>query len=119
MYVWLFGCHKTNPNFDFRVICSFKKHHLHICAENFQFMSCFNYEQLEKVAQILRVGVGAGGFHAELGFHVFVRCVMSSDISGSAPSSQQQLEIAQKHPDIYAIPVKLPKPNHNRPQPIG
>ncbi|KAG7240846.1 hypothetical protein INR49_023420 [Caranx melampygus] len=29
------------------------------------------------------------------------------------------LEIAQKHPDIYAIPVKLPKPNLNRPQPIG
>uniref|UniRef100_A0A665UD45 Tight junction protein ZO-2-like n=1 Tax=Echeneis naucrates TaxID=173247 RepID=A0A665UD45_ECHNA len=29
-----------------------------------------------------------------------------------------RLEIAQKHPDIYAIPVK-PKPNHNRPQPIG
>ncbi|XP_058473792.1 tight junction protein ZO-2a isoform X2 [Solea solea] len=30
-----------------------------------------------------------------------------------------RLEIAQKHPDIYAIPVKLPKPNINRPQPIG
>uniref|UniRef100_UPI003AB07406 tight junction protein ZO-2a isoform X2 n=1 Tax=Centroberyx gerrardi TaxID=166262 RepID=UPI003AB07406 len=30
-----------------------------------------------------------------------------------------RLEIAQKHPDIYAIPMKLPKPNHNRPQPIG
>ncbi|XP_069369227.1 tight junction protein ZO-2a isoform X4 [Paralichthys olivaceus] len=30
-----------------------------------------------------------------------------------------RLEIAQKHPDIYAIPVKLPKPNLNRPQPIG
>uniref|UniRef100_A0A3B4ZHY7 Tight junction protein ZO-2-like n=1 Tax=Stegastes partitus TaxID=144197 RepID=A0A3B4ZHY7_9TELE len=30
-----------------------------------------------------------------------------------------RLEIAQKHPDIYAVPVKLPKPNHNRPQPIG
>ncbi|KAI4816407.1 hypothetical protein KUCAC02_008734 [Chaenocephalus aceratus] len=30
-----------------------------------------------------------------------------------------ELEIAQKHPDIYAVPVKLPKPNHNRPQPIG
>ncbi|CAL9683227.1 unnamed protein product [Knipowitschia caucasica] len=27
-----------------------------------------------------------------------------------------RLEIAQKHPDIYAVPVK---PNHNRPQPIG
>uniref|UniRef100_A0A3Q1B1P9 Tight junction protein 2a (zona occludens 2) n=1 Tax=Amphiprion ocellaris TaxID=80972 RepID=A0A3Q1B1P9_AMPOC len=26
-----------------------------------------------------------------------------------------RLEIAQKHPDIYAIPVKLPKPNLNRP----
>ncbi|XP_076016095.1 tight junction protein ZO-2a isoform X2 [Genypterus blacodes] len=30
-----------------------------------------------------------------------------------------RLEIAQKHPDIYAIPIKLPKPNLNRPQPIG
>ncbi|XP_013878039.1 tight junction protein ZO-2a isoform X2 [Austrofundulus limnaeus] len=30
-----------------------------------------------------------------------------------------RLEIAQKHPDIYAVPVKLPKPNLNRPQPIG
>uniref|UniRef100_A0A674NYL2 Tight junction protein 2a (zona occludens 2) n=1 Tax=Takifugu rubripes TaxID=31033 RepID=A0A674NYL2_TAKRU len=30
-----------------------------------------------------------------------------------------RLEIAQKHPDIYAVPMKLPKPNINRPQPIG
>ncbi|XP_061119035.1 tight junction protein ZO-2a [Conger conger] len=30
-----------------------------------------------------------------------------------------RVEIAQKHPDIYAIPVKPPKPDHNRPQPIG
>nr|XP_057918254.1 tight junction protein ZO-2a isoform X4 [Doryrhamphus excisus] len=30
-----------------------------------------------------------------------------------------RLEIAQKHPDIYAIPINLPKPNLNRPQPIG
>ncbi|KAM6901004.1 tight junction protein ZO-2a isoform 2-T2 [Lycodopsis pacificus] len=30
-----------------------------------------------------------------------------------------RLEIAQKHPDIYAVPVKPPKPNLNRPQPIG
>uniref|UniRef100_A0A672JPQ4 Tight junction protein 2a (zona occludens 2) n=1 Tax=Salarias fasciatus TaxID=181472 RepID=A0A672JPQ4_SALFA len=30
-----------------------------------------------------------------------------------------RLEIAQKHPDIYAVPIKLPKPNLNRPQPIG
>ncbi|XP_036450401.1 tight junction protein ZO-2a isoform X2 [Colossoma macropomum] len=29
-----------------------------------------------------------------------------------------RLEISQKHPDIYAVPVK-PKPNQNRPQPIG
>uniref|UniRef100_A0A8C6V3B2 Tight junction protein 2a (zona occludens 2) n=1 Tax=Neogobius melanostomus TaxID=47308 RepID=A0A8C6V3B2_9GOBI len=29
-----------------------------------------------------------------------------------------RLEIAQKHPDIYAVPMK-PKPNLNRPQPIG
>uniref|UniRef100_A0A8C7V194 Tight junction protein 2a (zona occludens 2) n=1 Tax=Oncorhynchus mykiss TaxID=8022 RepID=A0A8C7V194_ONCMY len=34
-------------------------------------------------------------------------------------AEQARLEIAQKHPDIYAVPVKLPKPNHNRPQPIG
>uniref|UniRef100_A0A674CDJ3 Tight junction protein 2a (zona occludens 2) n=1 Tax=Salmo trutta TaxID=8032 RepID=A0A674CDJ3_SALTR len=32
-------------------------------------------------------------------------------------AEQARLEIAQKHPDIYAVPVKLPKPN--RPQPIG
>ncbi|CAL8320901.1 unnamed protein product [Lota lota] len=30
-----------------------------------------------------------------------------------------RLEIAQKHPDIYAVPMKPPKPNVNRPQPIG
>ncbi|XP_036385038.1 tight junction protein ZO-2a isoform X2 [Megalops cyprinoides] len=30
-----------------------------------------------------------------------------------------RVEIAQKHPDIYAIPIKPQKPNHNRPQPIG
>ncbi|XP_034565195.1 tight junction protein ZO-2a isoform X2 [Notolabrus celidotus] len=30
-----------------------------------------------------------------------------------------RLEIAQKHPDIYAVPIKPPKPNLNRPQPIG
>uniref|UniRef100_A0AAY4DVQ6 Tight junction protein 2a (zona occludens 2) n=1 Tax=Denticeps clupeoides TaxID=299321 RepID=A0AAY4DVQ6_9TELE len=29
-----------------------------------------------------------------------------------------RLEISQKHPDIYAVSLK-PKPNHNRPQPIG
>ncbi|XP_066506710.1 tight junction protein ZO-2a isoform X3 [Hoplias malabaricus] len=29
-----------------------------------------------------------------------------------------RLEISQKHPDIYAVPLK-PKPNQNRPQPIG
>lgn len=33
--------------------------------------------------------------------------------------SYTQLEIAQKHPDIYAVPVKLQNPNINRPQPIG
>uniref|UniRef100_A0A673AEF6 Tight junction protein 2a (zona occludens 2) n=1 Tax=Sphaeramia orbicularis TaxID=375764 RepID=A0A673AEF6_9TELE len=32
---------------------------------------------------------------------------------------EMNLEIAQKHPDIYAVPIKLPKPNLNRPQPIG
>ncbi|XP_037341225.2 tight junction protein ZO-2a isoform X5 [Pungitius pungitius] len=30
-----------------------------------------------------------------------------------------RLELAQKHPDIYAVPVKQPKPNLHRPQPIG
>ncbi|KAM9840880.1 tight junction protein ZO-2a [Aulostomus maculatus] len=34
-------------------------------------------------------------------------------------AEKARLEIAQKHPDIYAIPIKLPKPNLNRPQPIG
>ncbi|KAL0979015.1 hypothetical protein UPYG_G00179340 [Umbra pygmaea] len=30
-----------------------------------------------------------------------------------------RLEIAHKHPDIYAVPVKTPKLDHSRPQPIG
>lgn len=30
-----------------------------------------------------------------------------------------QLEIAQKHPDIYAVPMKTQKLDHSRPQPIG
>uniref|UniRef100_A0A8C9THL6 Tight junction protein ZO-2-like n=1 Tax=Scleropages formosus TaxID=113540 RepID=A0A8C9THL6_SCLFO len=30
-----------------------------------------------------------------------------------------RLEIAQKHPDIYAVPLKAPKPDLSRPQPIG
>lgn len=30
-----------------------------------------------------------------------------------------RLEIAQKHPDIYAVPLKTPKLDHSRPQPIG
>uniref|UniRef100_A0A8C7P816 Tight junction protein 2 n=1 Tax=Oncorhynchus mykiss TaxID=8022 RepID=A0A8C7P816_ONCMY len=30
-----------------------------------------------------------------------------------------RLEIAQKHPDIYAVPVKTQKLDHSRPQPIG
>uniref|UniRef100_A0A3Q1HHL2 Tight junction protein 2a (zona occludens 2) n=1 Tax=Anabas testudineus TaxID=64144 RepID=A0A3Q1HHL2_ANATE len=33
----------------------------------------------------------------------------------SEPVLPDELEIAQKHPDIYALPVKLPKPNLNRP----
>uniref|UniRef100_A0A8C1LPV8 Tight junction protein 2a (zona occludens 2) n=1 Tax=Cyprinus carpio TaxID=7962 RepID=A0A8C1LPV8_CYPCA len=33
-------------------------------------------------------------------------------------AEQARLEISQKHPDIYAVPHK-PKPNQNRPQPIG
>uniref|UniRef100_A0A671KMJ5 Tight junction protein ZO-2-like n=1 Tax=Sinocyclocheilus anshuiensis TaxID=1608454 RepID=A0A671KMJ5_9TELE len=34
------------------------------------------------------------------------------------PHPPKTLEISQKHPDIYAVPHK-PKPNQNRPQPIG
>ncbi|XP_045562560.1 tight junction protein ZO-2, partial [Salmo salar] len=30
-----------------------------------------------------------------------------------------RLEIAQKHPDIYAVPMKTQKLDHSRPQPIG
>uniref|UniRef100_A0A4W5KUL9 Tight junction protein 2b (zona occludens 2) n=1 Tax=Hucho hucho TaxID=62062 RepID=A0A4W5KUL9_9TELE len=30
-----------------------------------------------------------------------------------------RLEIAQKHPDIYSVPVKTQKLDHSRPQPIG
>ncbi|XP_073724179.1 tight junction protein ZO-2b isoform X2 [Misgurnus anguillicaudatus] len=30
-----------------------------------------------------------------------------------------RVEIAQKHPDIYAVPMKSQKLDHNRPQPIG
>ncbi|XP_039659060.1 tight junction protein ZO-2-like isoform X2 [Perca fluviatilis] len=30
-----------------------------------------------------------------------------------------RLEIAQKHPDIYAVPLKTAKLDHSRPQPIG
>uniref|UniRef100_A0A673L5L8 Tight junction protein ZO-2-like n=1 Tax=Sinocyclocheilus rhinocerous TaxID=307959 RepID=A0A673L5L8_9TELE len=33
-------------------------------------------------------------------------------------AERARLEISQKHPDIYAVPHK-PKPNQNRPQPIG
>ncbi|KAG5280690.1 hypothetical protein AALO_G00062920 [Alosa alosa] len=30
-----------------------------------------------------------------------------------------RMEIAQKHPDIYAVPIKSQKLDHSRPQPIG
>lgn len=30
-----------------------------------------------------------------------------------------RVEIAQKHPDIYAVPIKAQKLDHSRPQPIG
>uniref|UniRef100_A0A669F1Q4 Tight junction protein 2a (zona occludens 2) n=1 Tax=Oreochromis niloticus TaxID=8128 RepID=A0A669F1Q4_ORENI len=33
----------------------------------------------------------------------------------SEPVLADELEIAQKHPDLYAVPVKLPKPNLSRP----
>ncbi|GAA6072273.1 tight junction protein ZO-2 isoform X1, partial [Tachysurus ichikawai] len=34
-------------------------------------------------------------------------------------AQEARLEIAQKHPDIYAVPIKSPKLDHSRPQPIG
>ncbi|KAK7912756.1 hypothetical protein WMY93_012967 [Mugilogobius chulae] len=37
----------------------------------------------------------------------------------SEPVSADQQEIAQKHPDIYAVPLKTAKLDHSRPQPIG
>ncbi|XP_068166039.1 tight junction protein ZO-2b isoform X2 [Antennarius striatus] len=30
-----------------------------------------------------------------------------------------EMEISQRHPDIYAVPLKTPKLDHSRPQPIG
>uniref|UniRef100_A0A673YV16 Tight junction protein 2a (zona occludens 2) n=1 Tax=Salmo trutta TaxID=8032 RepID=A0A673YV16_SALTR len=41
--------------------------------------------------------------------------LVSAISRSSEPVLTEELEIAQKHPDIYAVPVKLPKPNHNRP----
>lgn len=49
----------------------------------------------------------------------FIQSFISSDRSDRSSLFNTQLEIAQKHPDIYAVPMKLPKPNINRPQPIG
>uniref|UniRef100_A0A673WD30 Tight junction protein 2 n=1 Tax=Salmo trutta TaxID=8032 RepID=A0A673WD30_SALTR len=37
----------------------------------------------------------------------------------SEPVLAEELEIAQKHPDIYAVPLKTQKLDHSRPQPIG
>uniref|UniRef100_A0A673M2V0 Tight junction protein ZO-2-like n=1 Tax=Sinocyclocheilus rhinocerous TaxID=307959 RepID=A0A673M2V0_9TELE len=37
----------------------------------------------------------------------------------SEPVMPEELEIAQKHPDIYAVPMKSQKLDHSRPQPIG
>ncbi|XP_041642832.1 tight junction protein ZO-2-like isoform X1 [Cheilinus undulatus] len=34
-------------------------------------------------------------------------------------AQKARMEIAQKHPDIYAVPVKTAKLDHSRPQPIG
>uniref|UniRef100_A0A665VTL0 Tight junction protein 2b (zona occludens 2) n=1 Tax=Echeneis naucrates TaxID=173247 RepID=A0A665VTL0_ECHNA len=34
-------------------------------------------------------------------------------------AQKARLEIAQKHPDIYAVPMKTAKLDHSRPQPIG
>uniref|UniRef100_A0A8C6YF92 Tight junction protein 2 n=1 Tax=Naja naja TaxID=35670 RepID=A0A8C6YF92_NAJNA len=41
---------------------------------------------------------------------------VSSIGRSSEPVQQEEVEIAQKHPDIYAVPVKTQKPEHNRPQ---
>uniref|UniRef100_A0A8C4INP3 Tight junction protein 2 n=1 Tax=Dicentrarchus labrax TaxID=13489 RepID=A0A8C4INP3_DICLA len=53
--------------------------------------------------------------HVELGCHVLYFVLVLTYLG----LLSTQLEIAQKHPDIYAVPIKLPKPNLNRPQPIG
>ncbi|KAG2465878.1 ZO2 protein, partial [Polypterus senegalus] len=37
----------------------------------------------------------------------------------SARVLYEGMEIAQKHPDLYAVPIKIQKPEQNRPQPIG
>uniref|UniRef100_A0A8C2X013 Tight junction protein 2b (zona occludens 2) n=1 Tax=Cyclopterus lumpus TaxID=8103 RepID=A0A8C2X013_CYCLU len=49
-----------------------------------------------------------------------VEMVHISAISRSSePVTAEELEIAQKHPDIYAVPLKTAKLDHSRPQPIG
>uniref|UniRef100_A0A8C2IAN7 Tight junction protein 2b (zona occludens 2) n=1 Tax=Cyprinus carpio TaxID=7962 RepID=A0A8C2IAN7_CYPCA len=47
------------------------------------------------------------------------RQLVSAISRSSEPVMPEELEIAQKHPDIYAVPMKSQKLDHSRPQPIG
>nr|XP_009509425.1 PREDICTED: tight junction protein ZO-2 isoform X3 [Phalacrocorax carbo] len=44
---------------------------------------------------------------------------ISSVSRSSEPVHHEELEIAQKHPDIYAVPVKTQKSEQNWPQPVS
>ncbi|XP_065262114.1 tight junction protein ZO-2 isoform X4 [Emys orbicularis] len=44
---------------------------------------------------------------------------ISSISRSSEPVQHEELEIAQKHPDIYAVPIKTQKPDQNWPQPMS
>lgn len=59
-------------------------------------------------------GEGVGGW---VGLLVYV--LPSQHHISYLSVSSHQLEIAQKHPDIYAVPLKTQKLDHSRPQPIG
>nr|XP_042117984.1 tight junction protein ZO-2 isoform X8 [Peromyscus maniculatus bairdii] len=41
--------------------------------------------------------------------------LVSSITRSSEPVQQEEIEIAQKHPDIYAVPIKAPKPDAGLP----
>ncbi|XP_019516632.1 PREDICTED: tight junction protein ZO-2 [Hipposideros armiger] len=42
--------------------------------------------------------------------------LVSSITRSSEPVQHEEIEIAQKHPDIYAVPIKAPKPDPGLPQ---